>query len=197
VGSALAYRGIPLQTAYCGSKHAIQGFHEALRCELLHERSGVHVTMVQMPAVNTPQFSWLLSRLPHQAQPVPPIYQPEVAAKGVLYAADHPGRREYWVGGSTMGTLAVNAIAPGLLDRYLARTGFSSQQTDQPRNPDQPTNLWQPADRNEDFGTHGRFDDGSKTRSLQVWASQHHGLLGAAAATAAAGTAVLARTLRR
>src|SRR4051794_33891167 len=186
VGSALAYRGIPLQTAYCGSKHAIQGFSESLRCELLHERSGVHVTMVQMPAVNTPQFSWLLSRLPHQAQPVPPIYQPEVAAKAVLYAADHPRRREYWVGGSTTGTLAANAIAPGLLDRYLARTGFSSQQTDQPRDPDQPANLWDPADRNEDFGTHGRFDDRSKTRSLQLWASQHHGLLGAAAATAAA-----------
>jgi NAD(P)-dependent dehydrogenase (short-subunit alcohol dehydrogenase family) len=197
VGSALAYRGIPLQTAYCGSKHAIQGFHEALRCELLHEGSGVHVTMVQMPAVNTPQFSWLLSRLPHQAQPVPPIYQPEVAAKGVLYAADHPRRREYWVGGSTMGTLAANAIAPGLLDRYLARTGFSSQQTDQPQDPDQPANLWDPVDRDEDFGTHGRFDDRATTRSFQLWASQHHGLLGAAAGAAAAGTAVLARTLRR
>ena len=101
VGSALAYRGIPLQTAYCGAKHAIQGFHEALRCELLHEHSNVHVTMVQMPAVNTPQFSWVLSRLPHHAQPVPPIYQPEVAARGVLYAADHPqaagvlGRRQH------------------------------------------------------------------------------------------------------
>ena len=101
VGSALAYRGIPLQTAYCGAKHAIQGFHEALRCELLHEKSNVHVTMVQMPAVNTPQFSWVLSRLPHHAQPVPPIYQPEVAARGVLYAADHPqaagvlGRRQH------------------------------------------------------------------------------------------------------
>ena len=121
VGSALAYRGIPLQTAYCGAKHAIQGFHEALRCELLHEQSNVHVTMVQMPAVNTPQFSWVLSRLPHHAQPVPPIYQPEVAARGVLYAADHPKRREYWVGASTAATLAANAVAPGLLDRYLAR----------------------------------------------------------------------------
>jgi NAD(P)-dependent dehydrogenase (short-subunit alcohol dehydrogenase family) len=130
VGSALGYRGIPLQSAYCGAKHAIQGFHEALRCELLHERSKVRVTMVQMPAVNTPQFSWVLSRLPKQAQPVPPIYQPEVAARAVLYAADHPRRREYWVGGSTVGTLAANAIAPGLLDRYLVRTGFDSQQTE-------------------------------------------------------------------
>src|SRR5436309_2152671 len=116
VGSALAYRGIPLQTAYCGSKHAIQGFHEALRCELLHEKSGVHVTMVQMPAVNTPQFSWVLSRLPNHPQPVPPIYQPEFAARAVVFAADHPRRREYWVASSTMATLAANAIAPGLLD---------------------------------------------------------------------------------
>jgi NAD(P)-dependent dehydrogenase (short-subunit alcohol dehydrogenase family) len=135
VGSALAYRGIPLQSAYCGAKHAIQGFHESLRCELLHDRSGVRVTMVQMPAVNTPQFSWVLSRLAKRAQPVPPIYQPEVAARAVLYAADHPRRREYWVGGSTVGTLAANAVAPGLLDRYLAKTGFGSQQTDQPRDP--------------------------------------------------------------
>ena len=130
VGSALAYRGIPLQTAYCGAKHAIQGFNESLRCELLHNKSNVHVTMVQMPAVNTPQFDWVLSRLPKPAQPVPPIYQPEVAAHGVLYAADHPGRREYWVGGTTAGTLAANAIAPGLLDRYLARTGYSAQEDD-------------------------------------------------------------------
>jgi NAD(P)-dependent dehydrogenase (short-subunit alcohol dehydrogenase family) len=129
VGSALAYRGIPLQSAYCGPKHAIQGFHEALRCELLHDKSNVHVTMVQLPAVNTPQFSWVLSRLPHHAQPVPPIYQPEFATRAVLYAADHPRRREYWVGASTMATLAANALAPGSLDRYLGKTGFGAQQT--------------------------------------------------------------------
>jgi NAD(P)-dependent dehydrogenase (short-subunit alcohol dehydrogenase family) len=188
VGSTLAYRGIPLQSAYCGSKHAIQGFHESLRTELLHDGSHVHVTMVQMPAVNTPQFSWVLSRLPNQAQPVPPIYQPEVAAKAVVYAADHPRRREYWVGASTMGTLVANAVAPGLLDRYLARTGFSSQQTDQPKDPDQPANLWEPADGPDgrDFGAHGRFDDRSTDRSPQLWASQHHGLLAATAATAVA-----------
>ena len=182
VGSTLAYRGIPLQSAYCGSKHAIQGFHESLRTELLHDKSHVHVTMVQMPAVNTPQFSWVLSRLPNQAQPVPPIYQPEVAAKGVLYAADHPRRREYWVGGSTMGTLVANAVAPGLLDRYLARTGFSSQQTSQPKDPEQPANLWEPADGDtgRDFGAHGRFDDSATSRSPQLWASQHHGVIGAA-----------------
>jgi NAD(P)-dependent dehydrogenase (short-subunit alcohol dehydrogenase family) len=179
IGSALAYRGIPLQSAYCGAKHAIQGFHESLRCELLHEHSAVRVTMVQMPAVNTPQFSWMLSRLPKRAQPVPPIYQPELAARAVLYAADHPRRREYWVGGSTVGTLVANAIAPGLLDRYLARTGFGAQQTDQPRDADQPVNLWHPADgeHGRDFGAHGAFDARSIDRSPQLWASQHHGLL--------------------
>src|SRR5689334_10459877 len=159
VGSALAYRGIPLQTAYCGAKHAIQGFHEALRCELLHEKSNVHVTMVQMPAVNTPQFSWVLSRLPRRPQPVPPIYQPEIAARMVVHAADHPGRREYWVGSSTAATLAANALFPGLLDRYLARTGFDSQQTNKPHDPDAPVNLFSPADgeRGRDFGMHGVF----------------------------------------
>ncbi|WP_245735656.1 SDR family oxidoreductase [Pedococcus cremeus] len=197
VGSALAYRGIPLQSAYCGAKHATQGFHEALRCELLHEGSEVRVTMVQMPAVNTPQFSWVLSRLPHQAQPVPPIYQPEVAAKAVVYAADHPKRREYWVGGSTVGTLLANAVAPGLLDRYLARTGFSSQQTDQPRKPDQPKNLWEPADEHHDFGAHGRFDDRATGRSFQLWASQHHGTVLAAAGAAVGGLVAATRAVRR
>jgi NAD(P)-dependent dehydrogenase (short-subunit alcohol dehydrogenase family) len=179
IGSALAYRGVPLQTAYCGAKHAIQGFTESLRCELLHDKSNVHVTMVQMPAVNTPQFGWVLSRLPHKAQPVPPIYQPEVAADAVVYAADHPRRREYWVGGSTAGTLIANAVAPGVLDRYLARTGYKSQQTDEDRQADQPANLWQPVDGSggEDAGAHGDFDDRAKSRSAQVWASQHHGLL--------------------
>src|SRR5205807_1842450 len=145
VGSALAYRGIPLQTAYCGAKHAIQGFNEALRCELLHARSHVRTTMVQLPAVNTPQFSWVLSRLPRHAQPVPPIYEPELAARAVLYAADHPRRREYWVGSSTAATLAANALVPGVLDRYLAKTGFGAQQTSQRQAPDAPANLWEPA----------------------------------------------------
>ncbi|GGW53630.1 SDR family oxidoreductase [Streptomyces griseoloalbus] len=195
VGSALAYRGIPLQSAYCGAKHAIQGFHDSLRCELLHDKSSVRVTMVQMPAVNTPQFSWVLSRLPRQARPVPPIYQPEVAAKAVLYAADHPKRREYWVGGTTAATLIANTFAPGLLDRYLARTGYDSQQTDRPHDPHQPANLWEPADSaaGHDFGAHGIFDDTSTRRSYQLWASQHHGLLGAAA-VAAAAAGVLATT---
>ena len=144
--------------------------------------------MVQMPAVNTPQFSWVLSRLPRHAQPVPPIYQPEVAAEAVVYAADHPRRREYWVGGSTVGTLIANKFVPGILDRYLARTGYQSQQTDQPRDPGQPVNLWEPADgaQGRDFDTHGIFDAVSTSRSYQLWVSQHHGLLGAVGAGAAA-----------
>jgi NAD(P)-dependent dehydrogenase (short-subunit alcohol dehydrogenase family) len=199
VGSALAYRGIPLQSAYCGAKHAIQGFNEALRCELLHERSNVHVTMAQMPAVNTPQFDWVLSRLPKAAQPVPPIYQPELAARAVLYAADHPKRREYWVGGATTATLIANAVAPGLLDRYLARTGLSAQQDDRPQPKDRRTNLWRPADGTDghDYTAHGSFDDRSYNRSLQMWASQHHGLLAAAAAAAAGATALTFRRMRR
>jgi NAD(P)-dependent dehydrogenase (short-subunit alcohol dehydrogenase family) len=199
VGSSLAYRGIPLQTAYCGAKHAIQGFHEALRCELLHEGSGVHVTMVQLPAVNTPQFSWVLSRLPHQAQPVPPIYQPEVIARGVAYAAEHPKRREYWIGASTVATLLANAVAPGLLDRYLARTGFQAQQTPDPKPADQPANLWQPADGPDgrDFGAHGIFDDQAHTRSPQQWLSHHLGAVAAVGTAVGAAAVVAGRRLRR
>jgi short-subunit dehydrogenase len=197
VGSTLAYRGIPLQTAYCGAKHAIQGFHESLRSELLHERSNVHVTMVQMPAVNTPQFSWVLSRLPHHAKPVPPIYQPEVAARGVMFAADHPRRREYWVGGTTAATLIANAVVPGLLDRYLARAGFSSQQTKDPKPADQPANLWEPADGPDghDYGAHGVFDAVARAHSPQQWAAHHYPLLAAGLATGVAGA--LAAAVRR
>ena len=147
-----------------------------------------------MPAVNTPQFSWVLSRLPDQAQPVPPIYQPEVAARAVVYAADHPARREYWVGASTMATLIANAVAPGLLDRYLARTGFGSQQTGTPKPEDQPANLWKPADGSDgrDFGAHGLFDDRSHDRSAQLWASQHHpAVVTAVIGLVAGGLAVL------
>lgn len=195
VGSALAYRGIPLQTAYCGAKHAIQGFNEALRCELLHDKSNVHVTMVQMPAVNTPQFSWVLSRLPRHAQPVPPIYQPEFAARGVLFAADHPHRREYWVGSSTVATLAANALVPGVLDRYLAKTGYSGQQTNQAKQPDQPVNLWDPADAEKDFGAHGIFDARSHSTDPQLWASHNHAVLSGLAALA--GLFVLGLRRRR
>jgi len=154
------------------------------------------VTMVQLPAVNTPQFGWVRSRLPRRAQPVPPIYQPEVAARAIRYAADHPGRREYWVGGTTVATLLANAVAPGLLDRYLARTGLSGQQTDAERDPDTPDNLFEPRDAGAyaDAGAHGDFDDRAHGHSLQVWASQHRRALAGTAAAAAA--AVAARTRR-
>jgi hypothetical protein len=200
VGSSLAYRGIPLQSVYCGAKHATQGFHESLRCELLHDRSNIHVTMVQMPAVNTPQFSWVLSRLPKHAQPVPPIYQPEVAARAVVFAADHPKRREYWVASSTVGTLLANAVVPGLLDRYLGRKGFASQQTSDPRPADQPVNLWKPADGvdGHDFGVHGAFDDRSRSGSAQQWVAHRYPQLGSAlAAVTAGGLAAWALTRRR
>jgi NAD(P)-dependent dehydrogenase (short-subunit alcohol dehydrogenase family) len=163
VGSALAYRGIPLQSAYCGAKHAIQGFTESVRCELMHDKAHVYLTMVQLPAVNTPQFGWARSRMPRHPQPVPPIYQPEVAAEAVLHAADHPRRREYWVGGSTVATLLANKVAAGLLDRYLARTGYRGQQTDAP--PTGAGNLWRPADEHTDHGAHGAFDDRAHARS--------------------------------
>jgi len=200
VGSALSERAIPLQSAYCGAKHAINGFTESLRCELLHEGSNVHVTVVQMPAVNTPQFSWVLSRLPRHPQPVPPIYQPEVAAHGVLYAADHPERKQYWVGGSTAATLLAQKVAPALLDRYLAKTGFDAQQTKQevPAG-SRPDNLFDPVDRPDgsDHGAHGAFDDRSHQRSWQLWMSHHPALTGAVAAGAAVGGGLVVRALTK
>jgi NAD(P)-dependent dehydrogenase (short-subunit alcohol dehydrogenase family) len=187
VGSALAYRGIPLQSGYCGAKHAIQGFTEAVRCELFHESSGIDITMVQMPAVNTPQFSWVLSRLPRHPQPVPPIYQPEVAARAVVHAAEHPQRREYWVGATTAATLLANSIVPGLLDRYLGRTGFGSQQTDEPVRGDRPSNLWAPVDADEDHGAHGAFDSRAHGASPQWWATTHRAVIGVTSLAGALG----------
>lgn len=171
VGSALAYRGIPLQAAYCGSKHAIVGFTESVRTELLHQRSGISITMVQMPAMNTPQFDWVRSRLPKRPQPVPPIYQPEVCARAVVFAADHPRRHQYLVGVSTSLTVLGNKVVPGLLDRYLGRTGYKSQQTDEPENPDRPDNLFESVPGG--FGAHGRFDDRSHGRSPWTWVTRH------------------------
>ena len=198
VGSALGYRGIPLQAAYCGAKHAINGFTESLRCELLHDKSNVHVTVVQMPAVNTPQFSWVRSRLPRHPQPVPPIYQPEVAARGVVYAAGHPRRKQYFVGASTAATILANRVAPALLDRYLARTGYNSQQTGE-REPGRPDNLWEPVDETlgDDFGAHGEFDDMSHPRSAQLLVSHHPVAATAAAAVTAAAGVFLASRARR
>jgi NAD(P)-dependent dehydrogenase (short-subunit alcohol dehydrogenase family) len=181
VGSALAYRSIPLQSAYCGAKHAITGFTESLRTELLHGGSGIRVTQVHLPALNTPQFDWVLSRLPRRPQPVPPIYQPEVAARAIVWASEHP-RRELWVGGSTGLTILADRLVPGLLDRYLGRTGVDSQLTDEPADPGRPANLWQPVAG--DRGPHGRFDDRAHRHSLQLWATTHRGVLGLAAAAA-------------
>jgi NAD(P)-dependent dehydrogenase (short-subunit alcohol dehydrogenase family) len=201
VGSALAYRGIPLQSAYCGAKHAIQGWNESLRCELLHSGTRVRTTMVQLPALNTPQFDWVLDRLPRRAQPVPPIYQPEVAARAIVHAARHPRRREYWVGASTAATLVANAVAPGLLDRYLGRTGYDAQQTDEPAGAagTAEANLWEPADgpSGHDHGAHGRFDAQAGSRSAQAGLSRHHTALAGAAALTGAVVAVGYRVLRR
>ncbi|HLI41937.1 MAG TPA: SDR family oxidoreductase [Streptosporangiaceae bacterium] len=199
VGSALGYRSIPLQSAYCGAKHAINGFTESVRCELMHEHSRVRITVAQMPAVNTPQFSWVRSRLPRHPQPVPPIYQPEVAAAGVAYAADHPGRKQYWVGGTTAATIAAQKVAAPLLDRYLARTGYDSQQTGEHVSPGRPDNLWQPLDGPDgsDHGAHGIFGGRSHARSIQLWASQHLAPAGAATGGAVVLAAALAGRARR
>jgi NAD(P)-dependent dehydrogenase (short-subunit alcohol dehydrogenase family) len=176
VGSALAYRGIPLQSAYCGAKHAIQGFTESLRCELLHDGSRVHVTMVQLPAMNTPQFDWVRSRLPRRPQPVPPIFAPEVAADAIVWAAS-ARRREMSVGAPTVAAIWGNKVASGLFDRYLARTGYDSQQTDEPADPNRPDNLWRPLPG--DHGAHGRFGDRTTRTSPLTWANEHLAPIGA------------------
>jgi NAD(P)-dependent dehydrogenase (short-subunit alcohol dehydrogenase family) len=170
VGSALAYRGIPLQSAYCGAKHAIEGFFDSLRCELIHDRSRVKVTMVNLPALNTPQFGWVKSRLPRKPQPVPPIYQPEVAADAIVWAAHHD-RRSIMVGWPTVEAIVGNKVAPGLLDHYLARTGYDAQQTDAPDDPDRPDNLWEPVPG--DHGAHGTFDDRATDHSTELWLTKN------------------------
>jgi len=169
VGSALAYRSIPLQSAYCAAKHAIVGFTDSLRCELIHDRSKVSLTMVHMPALNTPQFDWVKSRLRHKAQPDPPIFEPEVGAKAVFWAAHHR-RPEIYVGGSTVEAIVGNKIAPRLLDRYLGRTGYESQQTSEPEDEHRRDNLWDPVDSKQDHGAHGRFDRSAHGHSVQLWA---------------------------
>ena len=178
VGSALAYRGIPLQSAYCAAKHAVQGFCDSLRCELLHDNSGVRLTMVQLPALNTPQFGWVKSRLPRKAQPVPPIFQPEVAAEAIYFAAHNP-RREFYVGAPSVAVISINKLAPGLLDYILARTGYDSQQYDGAEDPNRPNNLWQPVPG--DHGAHGAFDARAWSWSPQLWTSEHRMLLALAA----------------
>jgi NAD(P)-dependent dehydrogenase (short-subunit alcohol dehydrogenase family) len=165
VGSALAYRGIPLQSAYCGAKHAIKGFTESVRCELLHDRSDVRITMVQMPALNTPQFDWAVNHMPRRPQPVPPIFQPEVGAAVVVLASEGC-RREYWVTWPTARAVIGNRVLPGVLDRLLAIVGEDNQQTSEPADPSAPNNLWKAAPGHH--GAHGRFGDRSRGRSPSV-----------------------------
>jgi NAD(P)-dependent dehydrogenase (short-subunit alcohol dehydrogenase family) len=179
VGSALAYRGIPLQAAYCGAKHAIQGFTDSLRCELLHDRSAVRVVEVDMPALNTPQFGWVRSRLPNKPQPVPPIFEPEVAAEAVVWAAAHR-RVKLYVGWPTVVAILGNKLAPRLADYYLARTGYRSQQTSEPVEPDRVDNLMAPVPG--DHGAHGSFSDRARPWSWQLWVTTHRAWIAGAAA---------------
>jgi NADP-dependent 3-hydroxy acid dehydrogenase YdfG len=185
VGSALAYRSIPLQSAYCAAKHAIAGFTDSLRCELIHDNSKVRITMVQMPALNTPQFGWVKSRLKYKAQPVPPIFQPEVGARAIYWAAHH-SRREIYAGWPTVEAIIGNKIAPGWLDRYLGNKGFDSQQTSEPEDPERPDNLWNPV--SGDHGAHGSFDRRAHESSWELKASFGRGWIGA-------GVVVLATSL--
>lgn len=197
VGSALAYRGIPLQSAYCAAKHAIHGFTEALRCELIHDRMDIRICEVEMPAVNTTQFDWVKSRLPNKPQPVPPIYQPEVAADAIVYAATH-NRREVYVGFPTVESIVGNKVAPRLLDHYLGRYCYKSQQTDEPDDPDRPNNLFDPPPG--DYGAHGAFDNRARKFSAQLWLNKYLGFLAGAVlipAAAIAGLVLLSNSKKR
>lgn len=194
VGSALAYRSVPLQSLYCGAKFAIRGFTDSLRSEILHDGLDIHLTMVQLPAVNTPQFDWALNKTGRRAQPVPPIYQPEVPARAILFAATHR-RREVWVGYPTVQAILANRIAPGLIDRYLAKAGYSGQLTDQRRAPDAPSNLFEPVPG--DYGAHGRFDGRARTGSWEMTVVRHRtAFLAAAALGAVTGLHLLAKKYR-
>lgn len=194
VGSALAYRSVPLQSAYCGAKHAIRGFTDALRCELMHAKSRIAVTMLQMPALNTPQFDWAACRMPGAPRPLPPVYEPEVAAEAILWSALHP-RREMQVGTSSMKAILANKVAPGCLDRYLARTAYGAQQRDELADPLRPANLWQPVP-----GAHrlrGPFERQAKKRSAALWLDMHRGtVLGASVAIALVALATRGRWRR-
>src|SRR4051794_18186423 len=193
VGSALAYRGIPLQSAYCGSKHAIKGFFESVRSELLHDGSKVRISMVELPAVNTPQFDHCRTRMPKQPQPVPPIYQPEVAADAIAWTA-RSGEREVYVGAPTWKTIWGERIAPGIGDRYLAKNGFKGQMADEPVNGSRPDNLFAPVEG--DRGAHGQFEEGTRRRSPLLWLGQHRRALGAAALAGAGAAAAAVRSTR-
>ncbi len=178
VGSAVSYRAIPLQSAYSGAKFAVRGFTDALRSELLHEESGVHLTMVQLPAHNTPQFAWSRTHVDHQPQPLPPIFQPEVAAQALVWAAAHPRRREVTVGWPALQAIQGNKFFPSAADRYLARTGFDAQMTGEDIDPDRPGNLFTPLDDAHDHGAHGPFDARAKGRSAEWELASRKRLLG-------------------
>jgi len=194
VGSALAYRAIPLQAAYCAAKHAVQGFTESLRTELIHEGSRVHVTTVHLPAVNTPQFEWSRAKLPRQPQPVPPIFQPEVAADAIVFASQHR-RREIWLGWPVVKAIVGGQLVPAYADKYLAEHAYDSQQTDEPVQSDRRDNLYGPLPG--DYGAHGTFDSRSRPFSIQFWLNKHRNalllgtglVLGAAAVSYAYGRA--------
>jgi NAD(P)-dependent dehydrogenase (short-subunit alcohol dehydrogenase family) len=193
VGSALAYRGIPLQAAYCGSKHALQGFLESIRTELIHDDSNVRITMVQLPALNTPQFTWSRAKMPHEPRPVPPIFQPEVAADAILFAAHHP-RRQVTVGWPTVKAMAGNAIAPGVADRILATDGYELQQGAKTLDGHRAGNLFEPVGGEQ--GSHGPFDHDARPFSFQWWATKHRRLLASAGVAALSAVVSLSLSLR-
>jgi NADP-dependent 3-hydroxy acid dehydrogenase YdfG len=195
IGSALAYRSIPLQSAYCAAKHAIAGFTDSLRCELIHDQSKVRITMVQMPALNTPQFGWVKSRLQYKAQPVPPIFQPELGARAAYWAAHHD-RREIYVAAPTVEAIVGNKIAPGLLDHYLGHNGYESQQTAEPEDPNRPNNLWSPVPG--DHGAHGTFGALAHAHSYELWTSFNRKWIAAACGiTAGIGSYLAYRSRNR
>ncbi len=181
VGSALAYRSVPLQSIYCGSKFAIRGFIDSLRSEVIHDKLNIKISMVDLPAVNTPQFNWALNKMGKRAQPVPPIFQPEIPARAIYFAAFHP-RRQTWIGFPTVKAILANRIAPGLIDRYLASAGYSGQLTDQPVPPDAPNNLFEPVPG--PYGAHGRFDARARDWSWEVFTSRHRNAMWATIALA-------------
>src|SRR3954471_2953941 len=195
VGSALAFRGIPLQATYCAAKHAVEGFCESLRTELMHRGTAVRLVEVHLPGMNTTQFSWVRAKVPRRPQPVPPIYQPEIAARVIVWAAHHR-RKRIWVGFPTVQTIAGNRVAAWVADRYLARTGFDSQQTDQPLSEDRRDYLFAPLDGDTDHGSHGPWDATVKARSAQVWLNLHRGAVAAGTAVAA-GAAIAGAAVRR
>ena len=187
VGSALAYRGIPLQSAYCGAKHAVQGFLDSVRSELLHDDSKVTITMVQLPGVNTPQFDWIRAKLAGRPRPIGAVFQPEVAAKAIYFAA-HSGRKEVLVGYPTVQSVLGDKIASSYLDEYLAEVGVEGQQSPQPVSPDRRDNLFEPVPG--DHGAHGRFDSEARASSPELWATMHRKQLGLAALGAAAAAGI-------